>query len=401
MPLGVRRLSSSTRKRPSGAADDVEPRDRDPHRQLQALQRGLVRVDRLHRPARAPRRRGRSAAPRRRRRSRRSAPGRAGRARPRAPPIPPRGSRAAPDRGGTRRRREGDAVDRRPCGREQPARVVSVEVGRWFAERHLPTTTQPATITTRGRRARARRWRRPRVHGACGRRARGAAGRRRRRRPRCSTARRRRRADRRAGDVARSRPDRPVGAAPRAFPDLRPPPPTALTIDPDTGELEAPLGAVANLGRAVLGLASAFGGRSVATAEFATRDPATADHDRRARGRAARAGGRRPAVRAARGPVSGRCTWCGERGRAGRLPRLSRTGGGGVLPARARRAVGDPRRRLGAGPAGGRPAGGVRVVRRRPRHLLLERSRGEHRVHDQFCGVAHLLEWAKAGGRYR
>ncbi len=68
--------------------------------------------------------------------------------------------------------------------------------------------------------------------------------------------------------------DRPVDAAPREFPDLRPPPPTALTIDPDTGELEAPLGAVSNLGRAVLGLATAFGGRSVATAEFATRDPA-------------------------------------------------------------------------------------------------------------------------------
>jgi hypothetical protein len=68
--------------------------------------------------------------------------------------------------------------------------------------------------------------------------------------------------------------DRPLDAAPREFPDLRPPPPTALTIDPETGELEAPLGAVANLGRAVLGLAAAFGGRSVATAEFATRDPA-------------------------------------------------------------------------------------------------------------------------------
>jgi hypothetical protein len=66
----------------------------------------------------------------------------------------------------------------------------------------------------------------------------------------------------------------PVDAAPRPFPDLRPPPPTALTIDPATGELEAPLGAIANLGAAVLGLASAFGGRSVATAEFATRDPA-------------------------------------------------------------------------------------------------------------------------------
>jgi hypothetical protein len=65
----------------------------------------------------------------------------------------------------------------------------------------------------------------------------------------------------------------PVPATPRAFPDLRPPPPTALAIDPDDGELEAPLGVIANLGEAVLGLAAAFGGRSVATADFATRDP--------------------------------------------------------------------------------------------------------------------------------
>jgi hypothetical protein len=65
----------------------------------------------------------------------------------------------------------------------------------------------------------------------------------------------------------------PVTAPPRPLPELRPPPPTALTIDPDTGELEAPLGVVANLARGVLGLAAAFGGRSVATADFATRDP--------------------------------------------------------------------------------------------------------------------------------
>jgi hypothetical protein len=65
----------------------------------------------------------------------------------------------------------------------------------------------------------------------------------------------------------------PVTAEPRPLPDLRPPPPSALTIDPFSGELEAPLGVVSNLARGVLGLASAFGGRSVATADFATRDP--------------------------------------------------------------------------------------------------------------------------------
>ena len=65
-----------------------------------------------------------------------------------------------------------------------------------------------------------------------------------------------------------------VRSRPRELPDLRPPPPTALAVDPETGELEAPLGVVAALGRAVLALASAFGGPSVATADFATRDPA-------------------------------------------------------------------------------------------------------------------------------
>ena len=65
----------------------------------------------------------------------------------------------------------------------------------------------------------------------------------------------------------------PVVAPPRPLPELRPPPRTALTIDPFSGELEAPLGVVANLARGVLGLATAFGGRSVATADFPTRDP--------------------------------------------------------------------------------------------------------------------------------
>ena len=33
--------------------------------------------------------------------------------------------------------------------------------------------------------------------------------------------------------------------------------------------------------------------------------------------------------------------------------------------------------------------------------LLLVRHRGEHRIPDAFCGVDHLLAWAKAGGRWR
>jgi hypothetical protein len=33
--------------------------------------------------------------------------------------------------------------------------------------------------------------------------------------------------------------------------------------------------------------------------------------------------------------------------------------------------------------------------------VVLVRHRGEHRIRDDFCGVDHLLEWAKAGGRWR
>jgi hypothetical protein len=32
--------------------------------------------------------------------------------------------------------------------------------------------------------------------------------------------------------------------------------------------------------------------------------------------------------------------------------------------------------------------------------VVLVRHRGEYRVADGFCGVAHLLVWAKAGGRW-
>jgi len=34
-------------------------------------------------------------------------------------------------------------------------------------------------------------------------------------------------------------------------------------------------------------------------------------------------------------------------------------------------------------------------------HVLLVRHRGEYRVPDGFCGVDHLVEWAKAGGRWQ
>jgi hypothetical protein len=65
----------------------------------------------------------------------------------------------------------------------------------------------------------------------------------------------------------------PIEANTRPLPDVRPPPSSAISFDPESGGLEAPLGTVANLANAVLELARAFGGRSVATADFATRDP--------------------------------------------------------------------------------------------------------------------------------
>ena len=33
--------------------------------------------------------------------------------------------------------------------------------------------------------------------------------------------------------------------------------------------------------------------------------------------------------------------------------------------------------------------------------VTLVRSRGEHRIPDGFCSAEHLLQWAKAGGRWR
>lgn len=33
-------------------------------------------------------------------------------------------------------------------------------------------------------------------------------------------------------------------------------------------------------------------------------------------------------------------------------------------------------------------------------HVLLVRARGEHRIPDGFCSVDHMVEWAKAGGRW-
>ena len=67
-------------------------------------------------------------------------------------------------------------------------------------------------------------------------------------------------------------PSPDVGPLP--LPPLRPVPASAISADPETGELAAPLGGIQLLADSVLALARTGGGRSVATATFATVDPA-------------------------------------------------------------------------------------------------------------------------------
>lgn len=66
-------------------------------------------------------------------------------------------------------------------------------------------------------------------------------------------------------------PDEP--AAPLPLGDLRPPPASAVHVHAEAAELHAPVGAIGHLAEALLDLAAALGGRSVATAEWPTADP--------------------------------------------------------------------------------------------------------------------------------
>lgn len=61
--------------------------------------------------------------------------------------------------------------------------------------------------------------------------------------------------------------------APLPLGDLRPPPASAVHVHAEAGELHAPIGAIGHLAEALLDLATALGGRSVATATWATADP--------------------------------------------------------------------------------------------------------------------------------
>jgi hypothetical protein len=61
----------------------------------------------------------------------------------------------------------------------------------------------------------------------------------------------------------------------KPLPEIDPPPPSSISIDLETGELAAPVGAFGHLADVVRALAIAFGGRSVASVEFGTSDPET------------------------------------------------------------------------------------------------------------------------------
>jgi hypothetical protein len=76
-----------------------------------------------------------------------------------------------------------------------------------------------------------------------------------------------------AGITETVAPDELGQVLPAVLPDVTPVPASALTVDAETGELAAPLGVLAAMAGAIIALAGAFGGRSVATAEFATREP--------------------------------------------------------------------------------------------------------------------------------
>ena len=54
---------------------------------------------------------------------------------------------------------------------------------------------------------------------------------------------------------------------------------------------------------------------------------------------------------------------------------------------------GEPDDALGRCAQCGGPLGDLRV--------LIVRHRGEHRIADAFCEIDHLLQWAKAGGRWQ
>jgi hypothetical protein len=114
--------------------------------------------------------------------------------------------------------------------------------------------------------------------------------------------------------------------------------------------------------------------------------------------------------------VSDACSWCGAAVPGGECYRVSEPAGARrarfcrlehVVPWVIRGAASNP-----AASAGGPIASSMPTAAEAPEScawcrseldetgVVVVRERGEHRIADGFCSTAHLLEWAKAGGRY-
>jgi hypothetical protein len=108
--------------------------------------------------------------------------------------------------------------------------------------------------------------------------------------------------------------------------------------------------------------------------------------------------------------VSDACSWCGSGVAAGEGFRVHEPAGSRravfcrlehVVPWVIRGAAWDPAPASAvpsATEAGG--ACGWCGAALEAERVVVVRERGEHRIADGLCSTAHLLEWAKAGGRY-
>ncbi len=115
--------------------------------------------------------------------------------------------------------------------------------------------------------------------------------------------------------------------------------------------------------------------------------------------------------------MSDRCSWCGTAVEAGDGYRAYEPAGGRravfcrlehLVPWAIRgamweaaEAVDDPRLRTCSLCGAALEEAHVLLVRQRTHLTSSSGTGGEHLVPDGFCNVPHLLEWAKAGGRYR
>jgi hypothetical protein len=75
------------------------------------------------------------------------------------------------------------------------------------------------------------------------------------------------------GAVSTVAPEALATTAPRPLTSVTAVPASAIVLDASSGNVEAPIGAIGQLADGLRSLAAALGGRSVALADFASRDP--------------------------------------------------------------------------------------------------------------------------------